>query len=514
VNSDIPENESDKPETAEPGFPESTEQEPGKQEPGKQQPGTHQPETDQPETQEYKTEEPGTQEPEIPKSETPKPETPKPETPKPETPDPPSENEAVLPPAGKPRRGGAALSLFAFVFSLAALAGAAWMWWQDESSRGQDDERVFTEIARLESSDSELQLKLNQVRGEVESLAAGDIGAEFSAMQRRLETDRAQMQEVEKTIREQLALSRSLQAAADSMQGRLKAAEAALAGMSTRELDAGGELDLAEVDYLLRLANERLKLFSDPAAADQALEVADMHLAALDNPMYLGVRQEIAAARRDLGSVTLPDYLEIAGQLDSIQEAIPSLVFQGEQAAGEAAGEVVEEGWWEKLKGVFSGLVTVRRSTDHENQRISLEDKDYIRQRVWLQLEIAHLSLMRRDQEAFRNSLERVRETLSAWFDAESSAFRSVKQGIEALMAVEVQVDVPDITAPWSTLRLLRAGQPRPAAAPPPAPDQPAPVEAETEVPEIEVPETGAPETEAEAPETEAGEAEMGADAG
>ncbi len=364
------------------------------------------------------------------------------------------------------RRGGSALALFAFLFALAALAGTGWMWWQDQASIEQEEKRIYTEIARLESSDSELSLKLSQIRNEMDSLAAGDVGAEFEAMQKRLQTDRSKMGEVERMISEQLRLSRSLQAAAESMQGRLLAAEAALTSMSTKELDAGGELDIAEVDYLLRLANERLQLFSDPAAADQALEVADMHLAALDNPMYLGVRQDLAAARRDLASVKIPDYLEISSQLDSLQTAITTLPFRGVAPATTSTEEAESDGWWGKVKSVFSNLVTVRRSTDEENERISLQDKDYIRQRVWLQLEIAHLSLMRRDQQAFRTSLGRVQESLSAWFDSGDNSFETVEQGIDGLLALEVQVDVPDITAPWSTLRLLRASQSRPAPAP------------------------------------------------
>jgi uroporphyrin-3 C-methyltransferase len=317
----------------------------------------------------------------------------------------------------------------------------------------------------------------------VESQANADITAEFTALQRRLEADRSQMDSVEQTIREQLVLSRSLQAAANAMQGRLQAAEAAVAGMSTRELDAGSELDLAEVDYLLRLANERLQLFSDPAAAGQALEVADMHLAALDNPMYLGVRQDIAVARRDLAAVEMPDYLEIARELDSIQEAVPSLSFRGGGSALSESAVVAEEGWWEKLKGVFSGLVTVRRSTEDESNRISIEDKDYIRQRVWLQLEIAHLSLMRRDQEAFRNSLERAQTSLSTWFEPGDRQYQAVSNQMEALLSTEIDVATPDITAPWSTLRLIRNGQARPAAQPLPVEDDPA-----AEVPAVESP--------------------------
>ena len=397
----------------------------------------------------------------------------------PETPPEEIEIKETKPEKDQPRRSGSALSFLAFIFSLAALAGAGWMWWQDQASTGQEEQRMFTEITRLESSDKELSLKLSQIRDELNSLAAGDVGAEFEAMQKRMEADRSKMDKVEQAINEQLALSRSLQAAADSMHGRLAAAEAAVTGMSTRELDAGGELDIAEVDYLLRLANERLKLFSDPAAADQALEVADMHLAALDNPMYLGVRQDIAAARRDLMLVNIQDYMEITSHLDSIQEEVASLPFRGAAPTATGSEPATGDGWWEKVKGVFSGLVTVRRSTEEENKRISLQDKDFIRQRVWLQLEIAHLSLMRRDQEAFRTSLKRVQESLSTWFDADDNSYQTVKQGIDDLMAIEVKVDVPDITAPWSTLRLLRATQIRsePAPAPAPVPQQQAPEE-------------------------------------
>jgi uncharacterized protein HemX len=148
------------------------------------------------------------------------------------------------------------------------------------------------------------------------------------------------------------------------------------------------------------------------------------------------------------------------------------LPFSEYDPVAESSVQAEAEGWWEKVKGVFSNRVTFRRSTDQENNRISLQDKDYIRQRVWLQLEIAHLSLMQRDQEAFRASLERVQESLSTWFDSGDSTYQGIAQGIEDLLALEVEVDLPDITAPWSTLQLLRASPSRPAPAPESEPER------------------------------------------
>jgi uroporphyrin-III C-methyltransferase len=251
--------------------------------------------------------------------------------------------------------------------------------------------------------------------------------------------------------------------------------------LSARNLDAAGELDLAEVDYLLRLANERLQLFSDPAAAERALELADRHLAALDDPAHLGVRQAIATARRDLAGLALPDYLQVAARLDEIQAGIARWPFAAGSvagpaaAAGVAAGAGTETGWWARLKSTLAGLVTVRRSAGTE-PALSLEDKDYVRQRVWLQLEIAQLSLMRRDQEAFRAALARVQESLATWFDPADEAVQAAGRSLSDLAATGLDADLPDITEPWNTLRLLRRNSARagqsaaPAVSPEPAP--------------------------------------------
>ena len=114
----------------------------------------------------------------------------------------------------------------------------------------------------------------------------------------------------------------------------------------------------------------------------------------------------------------------------------------------------------------FQYSVTVRRAAEAEG-RLSIEDKDYVRQRIWLQVEIAHLALMRRDEASFEKALDRVEESVNSWFEEDDDAFETVAAEIEALRAIDIQPEVPDITGPWSTLRLLRGGRP---GAPPAAP--------------------------------------------
>jgi len=377
----------------------------------------------------------------------------------------PEDGGAQTTPQRRPGRGGGALAMLALLVALAAAAGTGWMWWQDRASAGQDNQRLMQEIARLDAGDSALSLKLESLRDEIASLKASGGGEALAALQQRLESDRDRLGELERSIEEQLTLSRSLQNSTAAMHSRLQAAESGLASLAAPAVNAGRDLDLAEVDYLLRLANERLQLFSDRDAADQALALAESQLAALDNPAYLGVRQEIAAARRALARAQMPDYLQMAAELDGLQAQVPSLPFAGASMAVSTEAGQSDVSWWGRLKSSLAGLVTIRRSAD--DVTLSIDDKDYLRQRLWLQLEMAHLALMRRDSSGFRNALQRAGETLGRWFDGDADAVRSAGRALDELAAAEIDVDLPDISKPWNSLRVLRSSTPLPTPAPP-----------------------------------------------
>jgi uroporphyrin-3 C-methyltransferase len=359
----------------------------------------------------------------------------------------------------KPRRSGSGLAFFALLAALAAVAGTAWLWWQGSAGPGEESARSADELARLGSSQNEISQQIQALRTRVDSLESSDSGSALAGLQSRTDAQQATVSGLRQSMADQVALTRSLQSALEAMQSRLLAAEAGLADIATLDLDGRGELDLAEVDYLLRLANERLQLFSDPRAADRALELAEMHLAAMDSPMYLGVRQRIAEARVALSDVTLPDMFEITRKLDEVQSSLASIPFKGDQDPEAEAPGPDAEGWWAKVKRVFSGLVTVRRSAPEDDELLSLDDKDFVRQGLWLQLEAARLSLIRNNQDAFIEALQRAQNTLRNWFEPGGDEFGSSNRALDELLQLNIEPEMPDITAAWSTLRTIREGQ-------------------------------------------------------
>jgi len=370
------------------------------------------------------------------------------------------EDERHSEPEEPARSRGSAWGVLAFVLALAALLGTGWLWWQGQSAGGIESERLDSELARLASTDNRLADRLVDVSGELESLSAAVAADSAEEFRLRWSESQAAIDALSSSLQEQAALVSSLQSAADATHGRLLAAEASLAELSARKLDARAALDLAEVDYLLRLATERLQLFADPLAADRALALADAHLAALDNPAHLAVRQAIASARADLDVIDVPDYLALSGQLEALQKSVPSLPFRDAPPAATSNAPVDDADWWEKLKSTLASLVTVRRSTEEENRRVSLQDKDYIRQRIWLQLEVANLGLMRHDQAGFTGALQRVQASVAEWFEPASADVREFSAALAALLELNIAITWPDISAPWTALRLVRSTPP------------------------------------------------------
>ena len=366
----------------------------------------------------------------------------------------------------KPRRSGSGLAFLALLVALVAAAGTGWQWWQGGQADGDETTGAATELARLGASQTTISQQLEAASNRLDDLESSDSDSAVAGLRSRSDAQQSTLAGLRQSMADQDALTRSLQSALEAMQSRLLAAEAGLADIATLDLDGRGELDLAEVDYLLRLANERLQLFSDTQAADRALELAEMHLAAMDSPIYLGVRQRIAEARVALSDVTLPDLFEITRKLDEVQASLVSIPFKGDQRPDPEVLGPDEEGWWAKVKRVFSGLVTIRRSAPEDDALLSLEDKDFVRQGLWLQIEAARLSLVRNNQDAFNSSLRRAQNTLNSWFEAGGDEFASTHSALDDLLRLNIEPELPDITAAWSTLRTIREGQFRKRPAP------------------------------------------------
>ena len=316
-------------------------------------------------------------------------------------------------------------------------------------------------INSLQQSRSAVQETLDALKSRLATVEQQDNSGTFSAIRSDISAVQSRLSDLQLGVGDDHAVVEALQVLMKDISQRVGDIETSVAALSVRSETPGKSMDLAEVDYLLRLASERLVLFGDARSASRALGLADTHLEAMEDPLYLSVRRRISEARQALQELPAPDLVAASSQIAALQAVIPELPFPGEIVIEEAAGvEDTDVGFWQRIKNAIKPLVTVRRRVN-EDLELSLEDKDYLRQGLWLQLEAARLALMRNDATAWNLSLQGARDSIDNRFAAGSKPVTAALQGIEQLQGIELAGETPDISAPWRQLQLLREGRPQ-----------------------------------------------------
>jgi uroporphyrin-3 C-methyltransferase len=365
-------------------------------------------------------------------------------------PEPPTEEPAVE------QKSASGLALLALIIAAGSLTGSAWLWYQSTTVDSGEAEQIAADSARQESRLGDLESQISGLDTRLVKVSNSDTGSRLSGIESKLDSLQATSGEIQSLRGETAAWTRSMQAAIESSQVRLTGAEARLASLSAREMDSNAEINLAEVDYILRLAQERLQLFGDTRTADHALQIADQHIAAFDNPMYIGVRQEINSARAQLAQVKVPDFVVLSQDLDGIQTGLRTVPFRTEKSITQDSPVEPGDGWWARVKNALSGLVTVRRNIETEDAVPVLADQELIRQRAWLEVEMARLAAMRRDHDNYVLALGRASDTLQKWFDPGAEQTRKLLQSLGNANQLLVDPQVPDISTPWTALQAIR----------------------------------------------------------
>ncbi len=228
---------------------------------------------------------------------------------------------------------------------------------------------------------------------------------------------------------------------------------------------------LAEVEYLLRLANQRVLMEDDVAGAEVILQSADRILLELDDSRLHKVRAAVTkdiSALRAAGELdTAGIYLRLAaaaGQIDGLPLIVASDEMRKAQAEAKTAGtgldeaESVEEAVgrvWERLRG----LVVVRHRDDPVRPLLPPSQEYYLRQNLRMLLGQAQLALLRNSQPVYRTSLESARDWLRRYFPADAPAVQAMQMTIAELLRFDVGPRNTDVSGSLNALREFLAGR-------------------------------------------------------
>ncbi len=240
---------------------------------------------------------------------------------------------------------------------------------------------------------------------------------------------------------------------------------------------------LAEVEYLLRVANQRLQLQHDPRTALQALRAADERLRDLTDPHYQGVREQIANDINAINAVPAVDVDGLAATLSAAIKQVEQLPLVGShyrpasKSDGETGDSVKPAGRIAELgKVVWASLSKLFRLREHDQPvrpMLAPEREYFLRENLQLQLAAARLALLREDRAQYRLALQTAQDWLKQYFDPQAPGVQQQIDRLQEIAAVDISPSLPDVSA---SLRLLRQQMQLSAQAPvlPVVPDEPA----------------------------------------
>jgi len=294
---------------------------------------------------------------------------------------------------------------------------------------------------------------------ELQQLAGAQSGTE-TRIDARIEPLRSSLDSVGQNLRdEHQQMDLQLKKLVEEQQstGKRVSVLAALVGRSEQGWS------LAEVEYLLRIANQRLQLQRDLKTARQALQAADARLQELADPQFLKVREQLARELESLRAVEPVDVDGISARLTALMETIDELTVMGSkyqpavktEAAGSRAAPTVQD-WRELPALLWSSLSELFRIREHDkpvSPMLPPEREYFLRENLRLQLSAARLALLRDDRVQYRTTLTTATNWLEGYFSAEDTRVNELQTQLKQISAIDVAPQLPDISA---SLRLLR----------------------------------------------------------
>ena len=222
---------------------------------------------------------------------------------------------------------------------------------------------------------------------------------------------------------------------------------------------------VSEAEYLMRIANHRLILERDVKSALNALKTADSRLFETNDPYWIPVREQLA---HDINALEAVQNIDVAGlsvRLTALGDAIVQMpILKPERGVesplAEPAAEQPPAKYWDEVWGDLKkhlGKLIVIRSVDRPpGPLLEPEQAAYLQQNLLLKLEEVKLSLLRGQAQSYRDGLAAMKAWVESYYDAGSPSTREVLKHLTALHEIQIDPQLPDVTASLKSLEAAR----------------------------------------------------------
>lgn len=238
-----------------------------------------------------------------------------------------------------------------------------------------------------------------------------------------------------------------------------KELEAAILVLQRQMGKTRGDWLLADAEYLLTVANQRLHLVGDVATTREALEAADQRLRESGDAAVFKIREQITKEIALLNSVTVPDIVGIYAGIQHLQDAVEGLsVFlphAGKQPEKPQPNADLSEHGHDILNTVakqLEGYVVVRHTDQPVNAILTPEEAHFIKQQLKVRLEMIEIALVQQNDTLFSSSIADAKQWLKKNF-SENAQTEHFLAELDKLASIQIRSQYPDVS---TSLKMLK----------------------------------------------------------
>jgi len=231
---------------------------------------------------------------------------------------------------------------------------------------------------------------------------------------------------------------------------------------------------MAEAEYLIQLANNRLLLEKDITTAAIALKAADARLAEIADPALLPVRKILASDIQTLNNIPTIDLAGLSVTLSAMSNNIPNLPLrtpdpkthklkQADETQASSDVKNIQElpaAIWKDIKS----LIIIRNHEKPLEPLLAPDQHFFLVQNLALLLEQSRLALLNGHNEIYQERLATTEKWVSQYFDTEHNVTRNMLNNIDELQKFDIDPTLPDISSTFSAVKKYRTQGQLPSA--------------------------------------------------
>lgn len=223
-----------------------------------------------------------------------------------------------------------------------------------------------------------------------------------------------------------------------------------------------GDWLVADAEYLLSVASERLHLIGDVNTTREALEAADQRLRESGDAGVFKVREQIARDIAVIRNIHVPDIVGMYAALQTLEAQVDKLTlflpYSGKaltpstEIHDHADKTEAAHGLLDSAITHLEGIVTLRHTDQPVAEILTPEQAEFIREQLRVKLEMTKIALVEHNEAIYQSSLADAKSWVEQHFTKNDES-RAMAAELNRLSAIKIRSQYPDIS---QSIKMLR----------------------------------------------------------